>query len=348
MQRARKTPPRTASSQISAPLRLCVFIRHVLRLMSARTRKHHVWRKLSAQKWEDVWPERLSEFVDRLAITTLPERKTIRLEVFALTKMEARRLQRAFGGSVATQRRDWMTPPAVPRPPIKVRGKLLVVASPSERDAAAGKRPVLLIPADMAFGTGEHATTATCLRLLADVATERADTPWEMLDLGCGSGILALAARLLGAARVEAGDFDPDCVRIAKEKCRRQWHPQSGDSQARRACVATGTHLAGHHRQPFLQLAHRHCLEARPGSRARWPSHFLRHSPGTGKGSGGGLPKSRPAHRAPGGQRQMGDGCGDRYNEQIAGSEVTFDFRSKRTEQKSVDASRAALVASPP
>ena len=123
----------------------------------------------------------------------------------------------AFGGSVAAQRRDWMTPLAVPRPPIKVRGKLLVVASPAERDAATGKQAVLLIPASMAFGTGEHATTATCLRLLADAAAERAGTRWEMLDLGCGSGILAFAARLLGAARVEAGDFDPACIRTAKE-----------------------------------------------------------------------------------------------------------------------------------
>jgi ribosomal protein L11 methyltransferase len=48
------------------------------------------------------------------------------------------------------------------------------------------------------------ATTATCLRLLADIAAERAGHRWEMLDLGCGSGILALAAALLGAARVEA------------------------------------------------------------------------------------------------------------------------------------------------
>src|SRR6185369_10882971 len=56
-----------------------------------------------------------------------------------------------------------------------------------------------------------------CLRLLADVAAERGAPRWDMLDLGCGSGILALAARLFGAVRVEAGDFDPACVRIAKE-----------------------------------------------------------------------------------------------------------------------------------
>jgi ribosomal protein L11 methyltransferase len=185
--------------------------------MSPRSRGHYTWRKLSAAKWEDAWPERLSEFADRLAITTLPGKKTIRLEVFTLTKRDAERLRRAFGGSVAVQRQDWLNAPAAPRAPINVRGKLLVVSSAAERDGVGEKRPALLIPAGMAFGTGEHATTATCLRLLADAAGERAGTCWEMLDLGCGSGILALAARLLGAAQVEAGDFDPDCVRIAKE-----------------------------------------------------------------------------------------------------------------------------------
>jgi ribosomal protein L11 methyltransferase len=69
----------------------------------------------------------------------------------------------------------------------------------------------------MAFGTGDHDTTATCLRFLADVSEDLAGRPWEMLDLGAGSGILALAARVLGARKVEASDFDPHAVRTAKE-----------------------------------------------------------------------------------------------------------------------------------
>jgi ribosomal protein L11 methyltransferase len=107
--------------------------------------------------------------------------------------------------------------------PIRVRGRLVVVGSERVRNAekkTAGRRAVLLIPAGMAFGTGDHATTATCMRMLADVSDELAGQPWEMLDLGTGSGILALAARLLGAQRVEAGDFDPQAVRTAKENAR--------------------------------------------------------------------------------------------------------------------------------
>ena len=124
-----------------------------------------------------------------------------------------------------------------------MRGRLVVVGSERARaleKKAAGTRAVLLIPAGMAFGTGDHATTATCLRFLADVSDELAGQPWEMLDLGTGSGILALAARLLGARRAEAGDFDPHAVRTAKENARlnaikgvavrkldvREWQPQ--------------------------------------------------------------------------------------------------------------------------
>ena len=183
----------------------------------------YVWRKLSATKWEDVWPDRLSEVADRLAITALAGRKTIRLEAFQLTKKQAEKLRRAFGGEVARQVKIKVLPAPAPRAPIRVRGKLVVVATERERELAGrklGNAKLLVIPAGMAFGTGDHATTSTCLRLLADVATKLAGEPWELLDLGTGSGILALAARLLGARTVEAGDFDRDAVRTAKANAR--------------------------------------------------------------------------------------------------------------------------------
>jgi ribosomal protein L11 methyltransferase len=72
----------------------------------------------------------------------------------------------------------------------------------------------------MAFGTGDHATTSTCLRMLCDVASTLDGTRWEALDLGAGTGILALAARLLGAARCDAWDFDPACIRAIRENTR--------------------------------------------------------------------------------------------------------------------------------
>jgi len=184
--------------------------------------QHYVWCKLSAAKWEDAWWDRLAGVRDRLAITELAGAKTIRLEAFALSKAQADRLRVAFGGSVGVQKAPRAVSAEV-RAPLRVRDKLVVVAGERERAAWAktpGARPALVIPAGMAFGTGDHATTSTCLRFLADVSDELAGEPWELLDLGCGSGILAIAARMLGARRAEAGDFDPHAVRTAKENVR--------------------------------------------------------------------------------------------------------------------------------
>jgi ribosomal protein L11 methyltransferase len=77
----------------------------------------------------------------------------------------------------------------------------------------------------MAFGTGHHATTATVLRLLVDFAKARnangISRPWTMLDLGTGSGLLAIAAEKLGAAKAWGCDYDDKAVRVARVNLRR-------------------------------------------------------------------------------------------------------------------------------
>jgi len=88
-------------------------------------------------------------------------------------------------------------------------GQALLVAPPWEIPASSG-RLVLVIEPGRAFGTGHHGTTAGCLTLLeALVAAER---PSRAIDLGTGSGILAIAAARLGVGRVLACDSDPDAV----------------------------------------------------------------------------------------------------------------------------------------
>lgn len=180
-----------------------------------------VWRKLAAAKWEDVWQERLAWLGQRLVMIALAGRSTVRIEAYHLTRKEAASLVDGFGGTTRLAKplsaRD-LEPK--PRPPLRVRGRLLVVSTEKERALAArtdAETPLLLIPATVAFGTGEHATTATCLRVLADVAKQLRGQEWDALDLGTGSGILALAARRFGAGKVEAGDYDPTAVRVAKE-----------------------------------------------------------------------------------------------------------------------------------
>ena len=72
-------------------------------------------------------------------------------------------------------------------------------------------------PAELAFGTGDHATTSTCLRLLVDISREHAKggQEWSMLDLGSGTGLLAIAAHKLGADPVEGFDFDATAVEVS-------------------------------------------------------------------------------------------------------------------------------------
>jgi ribosomal protein L11 methyltransferase len=184
-----------------------------------------VWRKLASAKWEDAWEERLASFAPgRALIARHPARPFLRIEVWDVGAREAERLVREFGGRVVDVDSRRAIARGLERPrPIRVRGKLLVVSSPEDLPApsvAARVVPSLLIPAGLAFGTGSHPTTATCLRFLCDAAGSLPRGGWTMADVGTGTGILAMAARLLGARSATAFDNDPAAVRAAKESIR--------------------------------------------------------------------------------------------------------------------------------
>lgn len=90
-----------------------------------------------------------------------------------------------------------------------------------EADAAAptaGTPRRIVVDPGRAFGTGTHETTRLCLSLLADLAQRRA-LP-RVVDVGCGTGILAVAARKLGARHVVAVDFDPEATHSARVHAR--------------------------------------------------------------------------------------------------------------------------------
>ena len=183
------------------------------------------WRKLASAKWEDAWVESLGFLGGtRVAVTSFPGGRTIRLEAFSLSKKEAAALTSRFGGTVRELRGDGPGRLSVKaREPIRIRRKLAVVDSAKALAAASRlfpRRKVVVIPAGAAFGTGEHATTSSCLRLLCDLSEAFEDRRWKLLDLGTGSGILAIAASKLGAGRVMAWDFDADAIRTARENVR--------------------------------------------------------------------------------------------------------------------------------
>lgn len=184
-----------------------------------------VWKRLASEKTEDAWVERLAFFdPTRIVISSLPGRSTLQIEAYGLTQAEGEMLVTRFGGKTREVKE---TPQAAPenRKPLAIRDRFLIVNSTEaaeallEAPAVLEKRQVITIPAAMAFGTGEHATTASCLRLLCDIASiyAKSGAAWDFLDLGTGSGILAIAAKKLGARHVEGCDFDPHAVRTAKE-----------------------------------------------------------------------------------------------------------------------------------
>lgn len=93
-----------------------------------------------------------------------------------------------------------------------------LVIRPTWEDFAAGPDDLVLeLDPGQAFGTGDHATTRLCLELLESAAPAGK----QVADVGCGSGILAIAAKRLGAARVRAADIDPIAVEVARENAAR-------------------------------------------------------------------------------------------------------------------------------
>lgn len=100
----------------------------------------------------------------------------------------------------------------------KVSDRLVVRPSWESYEAQPGERVMVLDPG-MCFGTGKHETTRCCLQYLDRLAAENADR--VVLDMGCGTGILSIAARLLGFRHVLAFDIDPDCIPSTRENARR-------------------------------------------------------------------------------------------------------------------------------
>jgi len=167
---------------------------------------------------EQAWRETLSFLPpDSVVVHGRPGKQTVRLEAYAGRPEELRTIAEVFGGKVEKFDADKIARRAnAPRRPLRI-GKILGVID------AHGKWPVdipqprilLRIGSAMAFGTGEHATTSACLRFLAAEAGSLS-AGWTCLDLGSGSGILAIAAEKLGASKVRGFDYDPRAVRAAR------------------------------------------------------------------------------------------------------------------------------------
>jgi ribosomal protein L11 methyltransferase len=167
---------------------------------------------------EEDWYARLSHIdPEHLVMLMQPKSSLLKIQVFG-DKKTVEQLVRDFGGKMTQLTTESWTGSQA-RPPISIRGRLRIHSDDATFRSAENSGCDIFIPAGMAFGTGDHATTATCLRLLCDIVP-KLPSGWRALDAGTGTGILAIAAEKVGAADVEAFDFDPVCIRVSKENAK--------------------------------------------------------------------------------------------------------------------------------
>jgi ribosomal protein L11 methyltransferase len=138
---------------------------------------------------------------------------------------------------------DWIKASQEGLPPVRA-GRFFVYGAHDEGEVPRGVIPIR-IEAGMAFGTGHHETTALCLAALSELARRRRFA--NVLDLGCGTGVLAIAAAKLWRKRVLASDIDPVAVEVTRENA-----AANGEAPPVAAVVADGlSHPALAARAPY-------------------------------------------------------------------------------------------------
>jgi ribosomal protein L11 methyltransferase len=109
---------------------------------------------------------------------------------------------------------DWVRLTQSQFAPVQITPSFWIV--PTWHEPPKDAQRVIRLDPGLAFGTGSHPTTRMCLRWIAQHADTR--QPWtRVLDYGCGSGILAIAAALHGAGEVDAVDIDPAAVQSSQD-----------------------------------------------------------------------------------------------------------------------------------
>jgi len=159
----------------------------------------YLWRKFAAPRW---WQDREELLQTRahgaLTVIEWPGRARVQLEACFLDHRSAKDLLAEFGGEIERLPRNWLERFSREQnaEPLKIGRRLIIlnVGGTFASRKSQSKARHLIIPAAAAFGTGQHATTAMCLRLLEE-ATRGWKDHWHMLDAGTGTGILALAGR---------------------------------------------------------------------------------------------------------------------------------------------------------
>jgi ribosomal protein L11 methyltransferase len=113
------------------------------------------------------------------------------------------------------QEADWAEAWKAHYHPINIGEKLIIV--PAWLESPEPARVAIRMDPGMAFGTGTHPTTQLCLELIENYAGRTKSSPYNLIDVGCGSGILSVAALKLGAKFALGVDIDPLAVKVSQE-----------------------------------------------------------------------------------------------------------------------------------
>ena len=153
----------------------------------------YLWRKYASAQWLDIHETTLQEKTSGgLAVIQSANRKLLCLEAYSASKAGARLLREQFGGRIEKLPRNWrhhlFEEPQTR--PLRIGNRIEIRNSRAHNPKRTRHVRQLIIPAAGAFGTGAHATTAMCLRMLERISRHWPDG-WNMLDAGTGSGILA-------------------------------------------------------------------------------------------------------------------------------------------------------------
>ena len=141
------------------------------------------------------------------------------VEALYQERPDAKLLSALVGLSVSVEPlpdQDWIRESQLGLPPVRA-GRFFLYGAHDAGRVPAGVIPIR-IEAGLAFGTGHHETTTLCLEALTMAGRGR--RPRNVLDLGCGTGVLAIAAAKLWRRSVLASDIDPVAVEVARENAR--------------------------------------------------------------------------------------------------------------------------------
>jgi len=181
------------------------------------------WSKYVSDEQLDEWETKL--VVAEVAYTAekLVKSKRWQLNSYTTTEEAGIELQAKFGGEINELKPEHWHRSGEPEAGVllQIRDQLIVTESNDESILAALQaenphRTILSFPPQLAFGTGAHPTTAACLQFLVDFAEKQGSKPWRLLDLGCGSAILAVAAAKLGASEIIAVENDEMALDYAR------------------------------------------------------------------------------------------------------------------------------------